>query len=115
MSATIPADDAGPVRTVPAERLGAMFDAHHQRLFRLARRLSPNAEEARDLGQETFLRAARAQGAIPPDSEEAWLVRVLVNIRRDEWRRQAAKKAMGPASGRDTAPAEPSVRETAVN
>ena len=91
-----------------------MFDAHHQRLFRLARRLSPNAEEARDLVQETFLRAARAQGAIPPDSEEAWLVRVLVNIRRDEWRRQAAKKRIDPEREAYTARAESSDHETAL-
>ncbi len=55
MTATIPAAAAG---TDPAERLGAMFDAHHQRLFRLARRLSPGPEEARDLVQGTFLRAS---------------------------------------------------------
>ena len=93
MSATLPAATAG---TNPAERLGAMFDAHHQRLHRLARRLVPGAEEARDLVQETFLRAARAHQSIPPGHEEAWLVRVLVNIRRDEWRREAAKKRIDP-------------------
>ena len=32
-----------------AERLAAVFDAHHQRLFRLARRLSRSTEDARDL------------------------------------------------------------------
>src|SRR5204863_8553867 len=93
MSATLPAAAAG---TDPAGRLGAMFDAHHQRLFRLARRLSPGTEEARDLVQETFLRAARAERSIPQGSEEAWLVRVLVNIRRDEWRRQATRKRIDP-------------------
>jgi RNA polymerase sigma-70 factor (ECF subfamily) len=75
------------------ERLGALFDAHHQRLYRLARRLSGRAEDARDLVQETFLRAARAPGSIPagPSHEEAWLVRVLINICRDRWRRNAVR------------------------
>ena len=45
-----------------ADRLGALFDAHHQRLYRLARRMSRSADEARDLVQDTFLRAARAPG-----------------------------------------------------
>src|SRR5262249_49110215 len=59
-----------------AARLGALFDLHHQRLFRLARRLSRSADDARDLVQETFLRAARAPGSIPEGAshEEAWLV-----------------------------------------
>ena len=40
-----------------ADRLGALFDVHHQRLYRLARRMSRSADEARDLVQDTFLRA----------------------------------------------------------
>jgi RNA polymerase sigma factor (sigma-70 family) len=78
----------------PADRLGEMFDAHHERLYRLARRLSRSAEDARDLVQETFLRAARSKKSVPVDfrREEAWLVRVLVNIQRDEWRKAAVRR-----------------------
>jgi len=74
-------------------RVGALFDLHHQRLFRLARRLSRNADDARDLVQETFLRAARSPRSIPEGAanEEAWLVRVLVNICRDRWRQAAVR------------------------
>jgi RNA polymerase sigma factor (sigma-70 family) len=80
----------------PAARLGILFDAHHQRLYRLARRLSSSADEASDLVQETFRRAARSPDSLPAGNEEAWLVRVLVNIRRDEWRRTAARKRLDP-------------------
>ena len=78
----------------PADRLSALFDAHYERLYRLARRLTPTADDALDLVQETFLRAARLPAAVPsgPASEEAWLVRVLVNIRRDQWRRTAMRR-----------------------
>jgi RNA polymerase sigma-70 factor (ECF subfamily) len=71
-----------------ADRLGTLFDAHHQRLYRLARRLSRSVDEARDLVQDTFLRAARAPRSVPlgASAEEAWLVRVLVNLCRDRWR-----------------------------
>src|SRR5947207_66281 len=100
--------------TSSADRLGAMFDAHHQRLFRLARRLSPGPEEARDLVQETFLRAARSEPSIPQGSEEAWLVRVLVNIRRDEWRREAARKRIDPEGEAHAARAEPSDHESVL-
>jgi RNA polymerase sigma factor (sigma-70 family) len=77
-----------------SQRLGVLFDAHHQRLYRLARRLAGSVEDARDLVQETFLRAARAPASIPDGrpNEEAWLVRVLVNIARDRWRRKAVQK-----------------------
>jgi RNA polymerase sigma-70 factor (ECF subfamily) len=77
----------------PAERLGALFDAHHDRLYRLARRLSRQVDDARDLMQETFLRAARAPARVPFGSanEEAWLVRVMINICRDRWRQAAAR------------------------
>jgi RNA polymerase sigma-70 factor, ECF subfamily len=81
---------------VAADRLGALFDAHHQRLYRLARRLSGNAEDASDLVQETFLRAARAPASVPlasPD-DEAWLVRVLVNLSRDRWRQSATRRRL---------------------
>ena len=76
-----------------AARVGALFDLHHQRLFKLARRLSRCGEDARDLVQETFLRAARSPRSIPAGApnEEAWLVRVLINICRDRWRQNAVR------------------------
>jgi RNA polymerase sigma-70 factor (ECF subfamily) len=77
----------------PDERLAALFDAHYERLYRLARRLAPGADEACDLVQETFLKAAGAPRSVPIGhaGEEAWLVRVLINIRRDQWRRQEVR------------------------
>jgi RNA polymerase sigma-70 factor (ECF subfamily) len=71
------------------ERLGRLFDAHQERLFRLARRLAADAEESRDLVQEAFLRAARNPGSVPDGDQpgEAWLVRTLVNLCRDRHRR----------------------------
>jgi RNA polymerase sigma factor (sigma-70 family) len=77
-----------------ATRVGALFDVHHQRLFRLARRLAGSSEDARDLVQDTFLRAARAPASIPVGAphEEAWLVRVLINLCRDRWRQNAVRK-----------------------
>jgi RNA polymerase sigma-70 factor (ECF subfamily) len=84
-------------------RLGGLFEAHHQRLYRLARRLVSSAEEARDLVQDTFLRAARSPRSIPHGmpSEEAWLVRVLVNLCRDRWRKRAVEKRFQERHGAD--------------
>ena len=82
------------VSRTPADRLSALFDAHHDRLYRLARRLAANADDALDLVQDTFLKAARSPSSVPSGltSEEAWLVRVLINIRRDQWRKMAVRK-----------------------
>jgi RNA polymerase sigma-70 factor, ECF subfamily len=81
-----------------ADRLGSLFDTHHERLYRLARRLARNADDARDLVQETFLRAARSPRSVPVGAprEEAWLVRVLINICRDRWRQTANRARLDP-------------------
>jgi len=103
MAAVLPA----ALSADPGDRLAALFDAHHERLYRLARRLAPHADEALDLVQEAFLRAARSPGAIPAGAtnEEAWLVRVLINIRRDQWRKTLVRKRhdreIGHSSGVD--------------
>ena len=77
----------------PAERLASLFDVHHDRLYRLARRLAPSTDDALDLVQETFLKAARFPKSIPAGAanEEAWLVRVLINLRRDQWRKTSVR------------------------
>jgi RNA polymerase sigma-70 factor (ECF subfamily) len=102
--------------TDPADRMGMLFDTHHQRLYRLARRLSASADDARDLVQETFLRVARAPHAVPigAGSEEAWLVRVLVNLKRDEWRRTAARKRLDPEGEAHAARPQPLDHEAAL-
>ena len=75
------------------DRLAELFDSQHQRIYRLARRLCRDPEEARDLLQETFLRAARRAHALPESrpAAEAWLVRTTVNLCRDLARRQAVR------------------------
>lgn len=89
---------AAPPTAMASARLAALFDAHHQRLYRLARRLARDPEEARDLVQETFLRAARRGERLPADERggEAWLVRVLVNLCRDRARHLAVRARVHP-------------------
>ena len=77
----------------PNARLAGLLDLHHARLYRLARRLAASQEEAKDLVQEAFLRIVRSPNAVPhgASSEEAWLVRILINVCRDQWRRKASR------------------------
>jgi RNA polymerase sigma factor (sigma-70 family) len=100
----------------PAVRLEALFDAHHERLYRLARRLCGRQDDARDLVQETFLRAARSPAAVPwgAASEEAWLVRVLINVCRDGWRKKAVRARMDPAVAIDVMPRPSSDHEAVL-
>ena len=89
-----------PAVAEPAQRLAELFDAHHERLYRLGRRLSGSRDDARDLVQETYLRAAQALGSVPAgrSNEEAWLVRVLINLCRDRWRQQAVRRRLSPSA-----------------
>lgn len=93
-----PATKAMALSEEHAARLSALFEAHADRLYRLARRLTSSADDALDLVQDTFLKAARAADSVPRGlkSEEAWLVRVLVNVRRDQWRKDVVGKRYAP-------------------
>jgi len=89
----------------PTDRLATLFDRHHDRLYRLARRMCNGRDEAHDLVQETYLKAARSPQTVPSEApdEEAWLVRVLINIRRDQWRRAGVRRRHESAMARDVA------------
>lgn len=78
----------------PREQLADLFDEQHQRLYRLALRMVMDDEAARDLVQETFLRAAEKASMLPRESSaaEAWLVRVLVNLCKDRFRRLKVRR-----------------------
>src|SRR4026207_244234 len=79
------------------DRIAELFDDHHGRLFRLARRLTSNRDDALDLVQETFLRVSRRPSAIPIGSadEEAWLVRILINLLAEIGRPRMARGRPG--------------------
>jgi len=96
-------------RRSSTERLAGLFDTHHERLFRLACRLSSDREEARDLVQEAFLRAARQPGSVPDGDQpgEAWLVRTLVNLCRDRYRRLGVRSRVHESLRREEEMAHP--------
>lgn len=75
----------------------------------MALRMSRDAEEARDLVQEAFLRAARRPEAVPATDQgaEAWLVRVLVNLCRDRRRRLQVRGRVAALTGASEPRVEP--------
>lgn len=103
-----------------ARRLEALFNAQHRRLYLLARRMSRDAEEARDLVQEAFVRLARSGGALPAEgfAAEAWLTRTVVNLCHDRWRREKrrarASAGLGPGGGSAPDPESAAVARATV-
>lgn len=108
----------GPGLAPARERLGHLFEVHAARLYRLARRLTSNADDALDLVQDTFVKVARSSSTVPkgPTAEEAWLVRALVNLRRDQWRKVSVRRRLEPllATEPETTPEPAYVRRLAV-
>jgi RNA polymerase sigma-70 factor (ECF subfamily) len=76
-----------------SSRLGSLFEATHQRLFRLGCRMTGDPDAALDLVQEAFLRAASRPNLLPDtdSAAEAWLVRVLVNLCQDRYRKSSVR------------------------
>ncbi len=56
-------------------------------IYGLLYRLTENAEEARDLTQETFLRAFQSIGRFRGDADlRTWIYRIAINQARNRWR-----------------------------
>ena len=71
--------DAGAFEVLVAERSGEIYG--------LLYRLTENAEEARDLTQETFLRAFQNIGHFRGDADlRTWIYRIAINQARNRWR-----------------------------
>ncbi len=105
-----------PVRSdvrARSERLEELFETHRERLYALAVRMAVAGDEAADLVQDTFLRAARARRIPPGETAEPWLVRILVNLCRDRYRRRAFRSRQRNEIGRAAVGSESSA-ESAV-
>jgi RNA polymerase sigma factor (sigma-70 family) len=61
---------------------------HSARVYRLAYRLSGNAQDAEDLTQETFIRVFRSLANFAPGTFEGWLHRITTNLFLDMVRRR---------------------------
>jgi len=72
------------------------FDDHKRFLWGICYRMTGSAADAEDIVQETFVRALEK----PPTDMEAplrpWLVKVAVNLSRDQLRRRRRREYFGP-------------------
>ena len=61
---------------------------HSARVYRLAYRLSGNAQDAEDLTQDTFIRVFRSLSSFSPGTFEGWLHRITTTLFLDMVRRR---------------------------
>ncbi|HXI03535.1 MAG TPA: sigma-70 family RNA polymerase sigma factor [Candidatus Saccharimonadales bacterium] len=71
------------------EAVRLLFERYHSRVYRICLHYTGNAEDARDIAQETFVRAFRGIRQFRGDSALAtWLTRIAMNLclnlRRDQ-------------------------------
>lgn len=106
--------------TVRSSRTGAprfhdifveLFNGHFERLYRYLDRLSGDPDLAADLAQEAFIKLYR-RGSLP-DSPQAWLVSVAMNLLRNVGSSQSRRSrllTLARAEGMHSSPA-PSAEE----
>lgn len=77
--ALLQSGDAAAFERLVCERSGEVYG--------LLYRLTNDPEEARDLTQDTFLRAFQALGSFRGDADlRTWLYRIALNLARNRWR-----------------------------
>ncbi|HEX4900482.1 MAG TPA: sigma-70 family RNA polymerase sigma factor, partial [Pyrinomonadaceae bacterium] len=95
VAAATPGEVRSPLETQFIERLkqgeAAAFEVliaeRSGEVYGLLYRLTENSEEARDLTQETFLRAFQSIGQFRGDSDlRTWIYRIAINQARNRWR-----------------------------
>ncbi len=93
------------VRDGDLDRLGVLFERHHQTLFNFFLGLTGNRSTSEDLVQEVFLRLLKYRHTYKGSSKfHVWMFRIARNARADYFRRE--KKPHTPLMGDDNMPSE---------
>jgi RNA polymerase sigma-70 factor, ECF subfamily len=79
---------------------------HADRVYRLAYRLSGDAQDAEDLTQDTFIRVFRSLSNYQPGTFEGWLHRITTNLFLDMVRRRNRIRMEALPDDYDRVPAE---------
>ena len=83
----------------PAD-VGALFEAHHDRIYRYILRMMRSPAEAEDLTQETFLRACRHRNALrDPQAVRGWLYRIATHACLDRLRQRRPNLSLDSSEG----------------
>jgi RNA polymerase sigma-70 factor, ECF subfamily len=99
-----------PAIAPPVERptVEALFDTYHDAIYaHILRLMGGDAEEARDLTQETFLRVHRALHRFTPYQTRAWIYRIARNLCLDALRRRRLIRWQSLGQSATNLPEEP--------
>jgi len=99
-----------PAPEAASDSVTALFTQHHERVFRVARRITGNASDAEDVLQTVFLRIMRRdEPPLRADDAANYLHRAATNASLDLLRRRKAAKAEPLPEPVPDAPAEEGV------
>jgi RNA polymerase sigma factor (sigma-70 family) len=87
----------------------ALFDRHHDAVFRYCHRLTGDVEEAEELTQEVFVRLLEHD--VDRDRTKSWLFTVALNLVRDRARTRRRRAEL--AGGKDLTPDGPDTPDEA--
>src|SRR5262245_13142557 len=90
-----PKDTPSGANTSPRE-LERVFEECRSHLSAIAYRMTGSVQDANDVVQETFPRALERPPADTREPWLPWLVRIAVNLARDELRRRKRRSYKGP-------------------
>lgn len=104
LSGTAAFDATGEQSTMPS--WDELVREHADRVYRLAYRLSGDAQDAEDLTQDTFIRVFRSLSNYQPGTFEGWLHRITTNLFLDMVRRRNRIRMEALPDDYDRVPAE---------
>jgi RNA polymerase sigma-70 factor (ECF subfamily) len=82
--------------TEPPSELESLFQAHHDRVFRTAHRITGSPADAEDVLQTVFLRLVKGGESYDlSENPEAYLARAAINASLDLMRSRSRAKAIG--------------------
>src|SRR6185295_7860981 len=73
-----------------------LFDEHKRFLWGMCYRMTGSAADAEDIVQDTFVKAMENPPADMESSIRPWLVKVAMNLSRDQLRRRRRREYVGP-------------------
>lgn len=89
------------------EAFRELFERYHRQVLAVAVGMTGNAEDAKDIAQETFLRAHRNLRSFLGDASfYTWLYRIAVNVAIDHMRRRSRRLDLPAAESEGASEAE---------